>query len=890
MNKIESMDSDPEETQEWLDALSSVLKTQGAERVQYLLQKLSVKLTEQGSQLPYAITTPYRNTIPVHKEARMPGDLFVERNIRSLIRWNAMAMVMRANIKDATLGGHISTFQSSATLYDVGFNYFFRANQPGLPGDLLYIQGHSAPGIYARSFLEGDLSEDQLDRFRQEVDGDGLSSYPHPWLMPEYWQFPTVSMGLGPLQAIYQAHIMKYLVNRGLAPESDRKVWCFIGDGEMDEPESLGAISLAGREGLDNLIFVVNCNLQRLDGPVRGNGKIIQELEGAFRGAGWNVIKVVWGRQWDALFEKDTQGLLQQRMDDAVDGDYQNYKSHDGGYVREHFFGAHPELSEMVSDLTDEQISRLNRGGHDPYKVYAAYAAAVAHKGQPTVILAKTVKGYGLGLAGEAQNFTHSVKKLDTKALREFRDRFDIPINDEDLEAIPYYRPPEDSMELRYLKTCREKLGGTIPSRLNHFEALTIPDLEAFASVTQGSGDREISTTMAFVRLLSILVKDPHIGERIVPIVPDEARTFGMEGMFRQLGIYSSVGQLYEPVDTGQIMSYREDQHGQVMEEGINEGGAFAAWLAAATSYSNHAQTLVPFYIYYSMFGFQRIGDLCWAAGDLSARGFLLGGTSGRTTLNGEGLQHQDGHSHILSGTVPNCVSYDPTYAYELAVIIQHGLQVMFVEKQAKYFYITVTNENYQQPAMPEGCEAGIKRGLYLLKAAASKAKRSKKRVQLLGSGAILREVLAASEILQTEFEVFSDIFSVTSFNELKRDGDSVLRWNRLNPDQPARQSHVQACLGDSGYPVIAATDYIKLYADQIRAQIRGDYHVLGTDGFGRSDTREKLRRHFEVDRFSIAYTALQALAASNIIALEVVLQARERWGIDPASPEPVTL
>jgi len=530
MNKIESMDSDPEETQEWLDALSSVLKTQGAERVQYLLQKLSVKLTEQGSQLPYAITTPYRNTIPVHKEARMPGDLFVERNIRSLIRWNAMAMVMRANIKDATLGGHISTFQSSATLYDVGFNYFFRANQPGLPGDLLYIQGHSAPGIYARSFLEGDLSEDQLDRFRQEVDGDGLSSYPHPWLMPEYWQFPTVSMGLGPLQAIYQAHIMKYLVNRGLAPESDRKVWCFIGDGEMDEPESLGAISLAGREGLDNLIFVVNCNLQRLDGPVRGNGKIIQELEGAFRGAGWNVIKVVWGRQWDALFEKDTQGLLQQRMDDAVDGDYQNYKSHDGGYVREHFFGAHPELSEMVSDLTDEQISRLNRGGHDPYKVYAAYAAAVAHKGQPTVILAKTVKGYGLGLAGEAQNFTHSVKKLDTKALREFRDRFDIPINDEDLEAIPYYRPPEDSMELRYLKTCREKLGGAIPSRLNHFEALTIPDLEAFASVTQGSGDREISTTMAFVRLLSILVKDPHIGERIVPIVPDEARTFGMEG------------------------------------------------------------------------------------------------------------------------------------------------------------------------------------------------------------------------------------------------------------------------------------------------------------------------------------------------------------------------
>ena len=677
MIESKNVDPDPDETQEWLDALSSVLQTQGVERVQYLLQKLSVKLTEQGSQLPYAITTPYRNTIPSNKEARMPGDLFVERNIRSLIRWNAMAMVMRANIKDGTLGGHISTFQSSATLYDVGFNYFFRANQPGSPGDLLYIQGHSAPGIYARSFLEGDLDEDQLDRFRQEVDGNGLSSYPHPWLMPDYWQFPTVSMGLGPLQAIYQAYIMKYLMNRGLADENDRKVWCFIGDGEMDEPESLGAISMAGREGLDNLIFVVNCNLQRLDGPVRGNGKIIQELEGAFRGAGWNVIKVVWGRQWDALFEKDQQGLLQQRMDEAVDGDYQNYKSHGGAYVREHFFGAHPDLAKLVEDLSDEQISRLNRGGHDPYKVYAAYAEAVAHTGQPTVILAKTVKGYGLGLAGEAQNYTHSVKKLDTQALREFRDRFDIPISDDDLDSIPYYRPPEDSMELRYLRECRQKLGGKIPSRLSDFESLVIPQLDAFQSILGGSGEREISTTMAFVRLLSILVKDQSIGSRIVPIVPDEARTFGMEGMFRQLGIYSSVGQLYEPVDTGQMMSYREDIHGQVMEEGINEGGAFAAWLAAATSYANHAETLVPFYIYYSMFGFQRIGDLCWAAGDLRARGFLLGGTSGRTTLNGEGLQHQDGHSHILAGTIPNCVAYDPTYAYELAVIIQHGLQQM---------------------------------------------------------------------------------------------------------------------------------------------------------------------------------------------------------------------
>ena len=890
MNKLDALDTDPNETQEWLDALASVLRTQGMERVQYLLQKLSVKVTEQGSQLPYAITTPYRNTIPTHKEARMPGDLFVERNIRSLIRWNAMAMVMRANIKDATLGGHISTFQSSATLYDVGFNYFFRGNQPGKPGDLLYIQGHSAPGVYARSFLEGNLSAAQLDKFRQEVDGDGLSSYPHPWLMPDYWQFPTVSMGLGPLQAIYQAHIMKYLVNRGLAPESDRKVWCFIGDGEMDEPESLGAISLAGREGLDNLIFVVNCNLQRLDGPVRGNGKIIQELEGAFRGASWNVIKVIWGRQWDPLFEKDDKGLLQQRMDEAVDGDYQNYKSHGGAYVREHFFGADPALEAMVEDLTDEQISRLNRGGHDPYKVYAAYAAAVEHKGQPTVILAKTVKGYGLGLAGEAQNFTHSVKKLDTEALREFRDRFDIPINDTDLEAIPYYRPAEDSMELRYLKNCRDKLGGAIPSRMSTFDALTVPDLGAFEVVTKGSGDREISTTMAFVRLLSILVKDPNIGSRIVPIVPDEARTFGMEGMFRQLGIYSSVGQLYEPVDTGQIMSYREDRHGQVMEEGINEGGAFAAWLAAATSYSNHAETLVPFYIYYSMFGFQRIGDLCWAAGDLSARGFLLGGTSGRTTLNGEGLQHQDGHSHILAGTVPNCVTYDPAFAYELAVIVQHGLQVMFVDKQACYFYITVTNENHSQPAMPKGCEEGIRKGMYQLSTTGPKSKRSKKRVQLLGSGAILHEVLAAAELLLSEFGISADIFSVTSFNELKREGDSVQRWNRLNPDQEPRRTHVQACLLENNGPVIAATDYIKLYADQIRSQIDSAYHVLGTDGFGRSDTRARLRRHFEVDRFSIAYTALLALADENVIDVKTVLAARTQFDLDPSSPDPVTL
>jgi pyruvate dehydrogenase E1 component len=888
MNDQTHVDPDPEETQEWLDALTSVLETQGVQRVQYLLQKLSVKLTETGTQLPYAITTPYRNTIPAHQEARMPGDLFMERSIRSLIRWNAMAMVMRANIKDGTLGGHISTFQSSATLYDVGFNYFFRANTAESMGDLLYIQGHSAPGIYARSYLEGRFTESQLDQFRQEVDGNGLSSYPHPWLMPDYWQFPTVSMGLGPLQAIYQAHIMKYLGSRQLSSPGDRKVWCFIGDGEMDEPESLGAISLAGRERLDNLIFVVNCNLQRLDGPVRGNGKIIQELEGVFRGAGWNVIKVVWGRQWDALFENDKSGIMQQRMDEAVDGDYQNYKSHDGAYVREHFFGAYPELREMVDHLTDEQLFRLNRGGHDPYKVYAAYASAVAHKGQPTVILAKTVKGYGLGLAGEAQNYTHSVKKLDTDALRVFRDRFDIPISNDELETLPYYRPAEDSNEIRYLKERRAKLGGPIPSRVNQFEGLPIPDLDIFSAITKGSGKREISTTMAFVRILSALIKDDGVGQRVVPIVPDEARTFGMEGMFRQLGIYSSVGQLYEPVDTGQIMAYREDEHGQVMEEGINEGGAFAAWLAAATAYSNHATTLIPFYIFYSMFGFQRIGDLCWAAGDLRARGFLLGGTSGRTTLNGEGLQHQDGHSHILASTVPNCVSYDPAYAYELAVIVQHGMQLMYVEKQAKYFYITVTNENYVQPKMPENCVSGIIKGMYQLK---KKARSSgKKAVQLLGSGAILREVIAAAEILKEQYDIDADLWSVTSFNELKREGDEVDRWNLLHPDAKPRCSYVQNCLDKSSNPVIAASDYLRLYADQIRSQISSSYTVLGTDGFGRSDTRAKLRSFFEVDRYFITLASLDALARENIIDVSVVKSAMSELGIDPDKANPVSI
>ena len=883
-----SQDIDPVETEEWVEAINAVLEKEGEKRAQYLLQRLSAKVTETGAQLPYAINTPYRNTIPTSMEARMPGDLFMERSIRSLIRWNAMAMVIRANLKDGTLGGHISTFQSSATLYDVGFNYFFRGSTDEQPGDLVYIQGHSAPGIYARSYLEGNLNEDQLDKFRQEIDGDGLSSYPHPWLMPDYWQFPTVSMGLGPLQAIYQAHIMKYLDFRGLADMADRKVWCFAGDGEMDEPESQGAIALAGREKLDNLIFVVNCNLQRLDGPVRGNGKIIQELEGVFRGAGWNVTKVVWGRMWDPLFEKDKLGLLQQRMDEAVDGEYQNYKSRSGAYTRQEFFGKYPELLKMVEDLSDEDIYRLNRGGHDPYKVYAAYDAAVKHKGQPTVILAKTVKGYGLGPAGEAQNFTHSVKKLDLDALKEFRDRFDIPISDSDLEQVPYYKPSVDSTEVRYLKQRRQELGGSLPRRRSDFAALNIPPLSSLEAILKGTGEREISTTMAFVRILSALIKDKEIGERIVPIVPDEARTFGMEGMFRQLGIYSSVGQLYEPTDTGQIMYYREDQSGQVMEEGINEGGAFAAWLAAATSYSNNETPLIPFYIYYSMFGFQRIGDLCWAAGDMQARGFLLGGTSGRTTLNGEGLQHQDGHSHILSSTVPNCVSYDPTYAYELAVIVHHGLVEMYIEKLPHYYYITVMNENYAQPEMPAGTEEGILKGMYLLQKNSTKS--SKKVVQLLGSGTILRESIAAAELLKKDFGVSADIWSVTSFNELRREGLSVHRWNMLHPEEAPIQSYVEECLVGSKGPVIAATDYMKSYADQVREFIPRTYTVLGTDGFGRSDTRARLRNFFEVDRYYIAVAALSSLVLDNVIEASQVEKAMTKYSIDPDKSDPATL
>ncbi|MXY57386.1 MAG: pyruvate dehydrogenase (acetyl-transferring), homodimeric type, partial [Gammaproteobacteria bacterium] len=694
-------DPDPEETGEWLEALEYVLDSAGIDRANFLLERLSSRLTQTGARLPYTITTPYRNTIPANHEAFMPGDLFMERRIRSLIRWNALAMVVRANRKSGDLGGHISTFASAATLYDVGYNYFFRGPTDEQAGDLIYFQGHSSPGIYARSFLEGRLDEAALDSFRQEVDGQGLSSYPHPWLMPDYWQFPTVSMGLGPIQAIYQAHIMKYLDSRGLIPMGDRKVWAFLGDGECDEPESLGALGLAGREKLDNLIFVVNCNLQRLDGPVRGNGKIIQELEGAFRGAGWNVIKVVWGRLWDPLFANDTRGLMQQRMNEAVDGEYQNYKAKGGAYTREHFFGAHAELKKLVENLSDDDIMRLNRGGHDPFKVYAAYHAAVHHTGEPTVILAKTVKGYGMGDAGEAENTTHQVKKLEFDDLKHFRDRFAVPLTDEELKDVPYYRPPPDAPETLYLKRQRSSLGGPIPMRMTDEQAIEVPPLDAFDAQLKGTGERAVSTTMGFVRILSTLVRDKSIGKRIVPIIPDEARTFGMEGMFRQLGIYSSEGQLYEPEDHGEIASYRESKDGQVLEEGINEAGSFAAWLAAATSYSTHRYTLIPFYIFYSMFGFQRVGDLAWAAGDMQSRGFLLGATAGRTTLNGEGLQHQDGHSHLMAGAIPNCIAYDPCYGYELAVIVHDGLKRMVADRERVFYYITVMNENYPQPAMP---------------------------------------------------------------------------------------------------------------------------------------------------------------------------------------------
>ncbi len=880
-------DVDPLETQEWVDSLDSVLKREGIERAHFLLEKMIDKARESGADLPFSANTPYINSLTIGEEKRIPGNKELEHRIRSVIRWNALAMVVLANRKTSELGGHIASFASAATLYDVGFNHFYRGSNEENKGDLVFYQGHSAPGIYARAYLEGRLSDEHLLSFRQESEGGkSLSSYPHPWLMPDFWQFPTVSMGLGPIMAIYQARFLKYMQNRGLLEDQNRKVWAYLGDGETDEPESLGAISLASRESLDNLIFVVNCNLQRLDGPVRGNGKIIQELEGSFRGAGWKVIKVVWGSYWDPLLAKDKDGLLQKRMAEAVDGEYQAYKAKGGAYTREHFFGKYPELLEMVADMSDEDIWRLNRGGHDPQKVYAAYAEAVATKGQPVVVLAKTVKGYGMGESGEGQNITHSQKKMGENALKAFRDRFNIPVSDEDIDSVPFYKFAEDSPEMKYMRERRESLGGVTPTRVDSAKRLLIPDLKIFDALLKSSGDREFSTTMAFVRILSTLTRNKDIGENIVPIVPDEARTFGMEGMFRQLGIYSSKGQLYEPMDSDQVMFYREDKKGQILQEGINEAGAFSSWIAAGSSYYTHGINMIPFYIYYSMFGFQRIGDLAWAAGDMQVRGFLIGGTAGRTTLAGEGLQHQDGHSLITAGTIPNCKAYDPTFAYELAVIIHDGMKRMYEAGENCFYYITAMNENYQHPEMPKGVEDQILKGMYQFK----KTKDTKLKVQLLGSGTILREVIAAAELLNDDFGVSSDIWSLTSINELAREAEAVKRTNQLNPGKKAGVPFVTKLLKGKKGPAIIATDYTRTYSNQIREFIPMSYNVLGTDGFGRSDTRAKLRTFFEVNRYYVVVAALTSLMEEGAIKADVVKQAIKKYNINVDKPNPITV
>lgn len=888
-----SEDLDRQETREWLDALAAVIEREGPERAHFLIEALIDKARRSGAYLPYNATTAYVNTIAPQNEAPRPGDAALERRLKSLIRWNAMAMVVRANRKPGSLGGHIASYQSVANLWEIGFNHFFHAPSDEHGGDLIYFQGHSSPGIYARAFLEGRLTEEQLDHFREEVDGRGLPSYPHPWLMPGFWQFATVSMGLNAITAIYQARFMKYLDDRGVLDTDGRKVWAYLGDGEMDEPESLGAISLAAREKLDNLVFVVNCNLQRLDGPVRGNGKIIQELEAVFRGAGWNVIKVIWGSNWDPLLAKDRDTLLRRRMEEAVDGDYQAYAAKGGAYVREHFFGKYPELAERVAHMSDEDLWRLKRGGHDPQKVYAAYHAAVRHQGQPTVILAKTVKGYGMGEAGEGQNITHQQKKMGEDAIREFRDRFAIEIPEEGLDELPFVKPDEDSAVMRYMRERREKLGGYLPVRDVRAERLAAAPLDTFKALLEDSGERELSTTMAFVRILMALSRDKSLKERLVPIVADEARTFGMEGLFRQMGIYAPTGQLYEPEDHDTLAYYREEKHGQILQEGITEAGAMASWIAAGTSYANHGLYTIPFFIFYSMFGFQRVGDLIWAAGDMQAKGFLLGATSGRTTLNGEGLQHQDGHSHLLASTVPNCVAYDPTYAYELAVIMQDGLRRMYQEEERLFYYITLLNENYPHPALPEDAEEGIRKGLYRLRPSTLGAKKGGKkppRVQLLGSGSILREVLAGAELLEQDFQVAADVWSATSFTELRRDGIAVERRNRLHPQEEPEVPYVTRVLDEHQGPVVASTDYMRAFADQIRTFVPRRYLALGTDGYGRSDTREQLRSFFEVDRRHVAVAALHALAEEGAVEKKRVTEAIDKYEIDPEAPAPWTV
>lgn len=885
-NEQKSLKVEDAEIQDWRESISSVIAYEGTERADDILEEVVERARVSGAAIPFASSTAYINTIPVKDEAKLPGDRELEHRIAAAIRWNAAAMVLRSNKESSELGGHIASYQSAATLYETGFNHFWHAPSEDHGGDLVLIQGHSSPGIYARAFLEGRLTEEQLLNFRQEVGGHGLSSYPHPWLMPDFWQFPTVSMGLGPLMAIYQARFLKYLHARGFANTENRKVWVFCGDGEMDEPESLGAISLAGREKLDNLIFVINCNLQRLDGPVRGNGKIIQELERNFRGAGWNVLKVIWGSQWDELLAKDTTGKLRQLMEECVDGEYQVFKSRDGAFIRKNFFGRYPETAALVEDWSDEKIWRLTRGGHDPSKVYAAYAAAVTHKDQPTCILAKTVKGYGMGAAGEGTMLAHSSKKMDVDTLRQFRERFKIPVSDEQMEKLPFIRLAKGSPEDDYLHAMRNKLGGYLPARRQKSLSLEAPPLSLFESQLKGSDGREISTTMAFVRILTALMRDKALGRRIVPIVPDESRTFGMEGMFRQFGIFSQVGQLYVPQDADQLMFYKEDKHGQMLQEGINEAGAMASWIAAATSYTTSNVPMVPFYIFYSMFGFQRVGDLAWAAGDERSRGFLLGGTSGRTTLNGEGLQHEDGHSHILSATIPNCVSYDPTFNYEVAVIIRSGLKRMLTDQEDVFFYLTLLNENYEHPPMPEGVEAGIIKGMYLFRAASEEAKGHK--VQLMGSGAILREVIAAADLLRDDWGIESDIWSVTSFTELAREARDAERWNLLHPTETPKVPYIAQMVSGRGEgPVIASTDYMKMYAEQVRPSVPNKYSVLGTDGFGRSDYRRTLRYFFEVDRHFVTIAALKALADENKIPSIKVAEAISKYGIDPEKPNP---
>ena len=875
-------DIDPIESREWQDAIADVIERDGPNRAHFLLDKAVAQARAAGATLPFSATTPYQNTIPVDDQHEFPGDLEMEWRIRTINRWNAMATVVRRNKESSEYGGHIASFASSAVMYDVGLNHFWRARSAIHGGDLVFFQGHVVPGIYARSFMEGRITEEQLLNFRSEVGGNGLSSYPHPWLLPDYWQFPTVSMGLGPLMAIYQARFMKYMHNRGLIDMADRKVWCFLGDGEMDEPESRGAIDLAAREKLDNLIFVINCNLQRLDGPVRGNGKIVQELEGNFRGAGWNVVKLLWGKGWDQLLEKDTSGRLRQLMDETVDGDYQTFKSKDGAYIRQHFFGKYPETAALVEDWTDEQIWALNRGGHDPEKVYTAFRKATETREQPTCLLIKTIKGYGMGSAGEGQNTTHQQKKLAEDQLRAFRDRFKIPVSDEDLPKAPFVAL--NNAQKAYLADRRKSLGGAFPQRISAAPKLAIPPLDTFKSQLQGTGEREISTTMAFVRILTTLLRDKDVGKNVVPIVPDESRTFGMEGLFRSVGIYNPDGQHYTPEDRDQMSYYREAADGQVLQEGINEAGAMADWIAAATSYSNHGVPMVPFFIYYSMFGFQRIGDLAWAAGDSRARGFMLGGTAGRTTLNGEGLQHEDGHSHIIAGTIPNCITYDPTFQYEVAVIVHHGLKRMFQDQEDVFFYLTLMNENYAHPDMPAGVEEGIVRGVYRLR---ETRKPGKKHVNLIGSGTILVQAIRAAEMLQSDFGVTADIWSATSFNELARDGQDAERWNRLNPLEAPRVPYVTQALSGAKGPFIAATDYMKNYAEQIRAFVPGRYTVLGTDGFGRSDSRVNLRRFFEVDANHIAAAAMVDLFREGAIDEATLRDALSRYDIDGGKPNP---